>query len=77
MNKKDKRKRLPVIYCPKCKEDTLAQIQKFIHKETQYIICLVSCPQCELCLNLDEPQKIRWWLEETVKKRLGWQKKDE
>ena len=80
--KKDKRKKVPVVYCEHCKEDTIAHIDtyKMTAKKTKekglkkggFTLDVISCPQCDYVLNLDKKVKIRLWLEKTVEKRLGW-----
>ena len=70
----DKRKRFPVVYCKHCKKDTLAILSDFESKDGKIKLTVVHCPHCEYVLNLNEKIKLRWWLERSVEKRLGFKR---
>jgi len=67
----------PVSYCPVCKEKVVVNISTFTHKKSKIRVDVISCPLCDMCINVDRIPDIEWWDTEKIEKELDWKIENE
>ena len=63
---------IPVAFCTQCKKKTPIKFVHMVNKEAGLELTIISCPTCDIVLNLDQDADIEHWDEERVKNELGW-----